>query len=95
MHHTDSHGLAMDIFSVPAQGFQRVTNRVPVIQNTAQARFPFILAHHLRFDLTTPLHDRLDICFPHIENVFHSVFQKGEKFSIGNDPIFNHFGQSG
>ena len=95
MHHTDSHGFAMDIFSVPAQGFQCVTDRMSIIQNAAQTRFPFILAHHLRLDLTTTLHDRLDVRFPHIENAFHSIFQKREKFSIGNDPVLNHFGQPG
>ena len=74
IHHADSHGLTMDILSVPAQGFQRVTDGMSIIQNPTQTRFPFIFGHHSCLDLTTTRHDLLDVFLLHVENMFHPVF---------------------
>ena len=68
---------------------------VAVIENTSPIRLPLIRGNHLRFDLAGSfdcVDNRRFIEFQQRRNL---SLQKGKKPFIGDDAVFNHFGETG
>src|ERR1051326_2587351 len=84
-HLADGDRFPVEEFAVAGNGFERVADGVPEIQNRAQTALSFVLAHHTGLDLTTTGHHRRQGVRLALEEFGHDLFEALEQFHVMKD----------
>ena len=77
--------------AIPRDTFQRMTKRMPKIQNLAQPRLVLIAADHPSLNLCTARNNVRQCRWITPQNPFHIRFKKTKQLRVGNHAVFDYF----
>ena len=93
--HPDGHRLPMDQRTILSQGFERMSHRMAIVQDTPPIGLPLIFGHDRGLNLARPCDDVSHRPLLHLEQSTHLPLQIGKQLRIGDHAVLDHFGKAG
>src|SRR5580700_12140326 len=81
----------MEVHLIARDAFEGVRERMPEIQNFAQARFMLILGNDARFLRDRALDHKSESGALTAQNFFQSLFEKSEKLGVSDHSVLDDF----